>query len=391
MFNNWWRKNSSTILVAVVSSILTAAVILSVNRLSNWSKPSTEQQPSYAQSNTGGTYTKLTVDSNAFVKAQRLVEPAVVYIDVQSNPIGTSVPDNGISPFFRQFLTPQPVEGTGSGFIFRSDGYILTNNHVVSGAQKLQVTLADNRKFSGRVVGVDDTLDLAVIKIEAKNLPVVTLGDSDALEQGQWVLAIGNPLGYHFTVTAGIISALNRSLNPDKEGYLIQTDAAINQGNSGGPLIDLSGNVVGINEAIRVDAQSMGFAIPINMVKKVLNDLTAGRNTKKNSSTKSWMGIAMTDLSKIDPEVLRQQNITATKGIIITQVIQGGPAYKAGLQELDVIMSVDRKTPKDSADLQKIVRSAKIGQTISVLVNRSGQFKVVKVRLESLPDQYAAE
>jgi len=217
------------------------------------------------------------------------------------------------------------------------------------------------------------------------------LGDSDALEQGQWVLAIGNPLGYHFTVTAGIISALNRSLNPDKEGYLIQTDAAINQGNSGGPLIDLSGNVVGINEAIRVDAQSMGFAIPINMVKKVLNDLTAGRNTKKNSSTKSWMGIAMTDLSKIDPEVLRQQNITATKGIIITQVIQGGPAYKAGLQELDVIMSVDRKTPKDSADLQKIVRSAKIGQTISVLVNRSGQFKVVKVRLESLPDQYAAE
>ena len=211
-----WRRYLPLILVAVISSLVTSSVFLTLERMGDVADsaalPTRVETAEPIRSSAG---------DNAFITARRRVEPAVVYIDVQSVQRAPAIPDEGFLPFlspFREFFGPQVRKGTGSGFIFRPDGYILTNAHVVDGAQKLRVTLADKRKFTGQVTGIDREMDLAVIKIEAQGLPAVTFGDSDQLEAGQWVLAIGNPLGYHYTVTAGIVSALNRSLeNPNQK------------------------------------------------------------------------------------------------------------------------------------------------------------------------------
>ncbi|MGE5530387.1 MAG: trypsin-like peptidase domain-containing protein [Patescibacteria group bacterium] len=382
-----WRKYFPFVLVAVVSSLVTASLFLFVEHLGPAPKPAAP--PAAVRP---AAQTRYEVGDNAFINARRRVEKAVVYIDVQTVTRAPLIPDdNDFFPFlspFREFFGPQVRKGTGSGFIFRQDGYILTNAHVVDGAQKLQVTLADKRKFPGRILGMDRELDLAVVKIEADRLPVVTMGDSDRLEAGQWVLAIGNPLGYHYTVTAGIVSALNRSLDPDKKGYLIQTDAAINPGNSGGPLIDLAGNVVGINEAIRADAQGVGFAIPINMANKRLKELSSGRGGGEQAAGRPWMGITMGDLKNLSADVRREYNIQAGEGVFIAQVVADGPADKAGLAALDVIVSIDRRPVKDMESVQTLVRRAKVGQVLSVLVNRAGSFKVLRVKLEAMPARY---
>ena len=364
MYENGWRRYAPFILVAVISSLVTSAVFFTFQRLSPEKKAALQPAPAVQPSS------QIAPGTDVFIAARQRVEPAVVYLDVQSIRQGPSLPDENLFPFlspFREFFGPQIRQGTGSGFIYRADGYILTNAHVVEGAQRLRVTLADKRRFEGRVIGVDRELDLAVVKIEAKGLPTVTMGDSDRLQVGQWVLAIGNPLGYHHTV------------------------AAINPGNSGGPLINLQGEVVGINEAILAEAQGMGFAIPVNMAKQRLEALTKGQGQtkpKEGQTGRPWLGITMGDLGQLPNEIRMEYNIFQREGVFVAEVASDSPAEKAGFQRFDVIVSIDRRSVKTMEEVRQRVQAAKVGQTLSVVVSRRGRYRLLRPRLEPMPLEY---
>jgi serine protease Do len=200
------------------------------------------------------------------------------------------------------------------------------------------------------------------------------------------VLAIGNPFGFHYTVTAGIVSALNRSLDdPEQKGYLIQTDAAINPGNSGGPLIDLNGKVVGINEAIVADAQGMGFAIPINIAQQRLGDLLSGRTQAKG---RSWLGIAMEDLGRLSSGIRREYGITDNKGVVVVEVVPGGPADRAGLRQMDILLAFGNKPVASMAQVRKMVQEAGVGRTIALKIKRRGRAAIIRVKLGVMPAEY---
>ena len=242
----------------------------------------------------------------------------------------------------RRYRELRPVQG--SGFIISSDGYILTNNHMVEGAEKIEVELADGRKFTAEVIGADRDSDVAVVKIDARSLPCLELGDSEALEVGEWVLAIGNPLGLSHTVTAGIVSAKGRSgFGLATLENFIQTDAAINFGNSGGPLINLDGKVIGINTAIYGSSGNIGigFAIPINMAKHAYEQLVESGTVERG-----FLGVMPNDL---DPEMAEAFGLKDNKGVAISEVTEGSAADKAGLRHNDVILELDGK-PVESAD-----------------------------------------
>lgn len=264
-----------------------------------------------------------------------------------------------------------PIKGAGSGFIFSQDGYILTNSHVVREAdqEKINVTLKDGRKFVGRLVGSDTALDLAIVKIEAKGLPVARLGDSDKIRPGEWVIAIGNPYQYGHTVTAGIISATGRELKDIDKHNLIQIDAAINPGNSGGPLVNMQGEVIGISVAVEARAQGIGFAIPINAAKDVLNELLT-----KGKVARPYLGVSMRD---VDGSIAEYLDLPLAQGVIVIDVIDGSPAAKAGLAKYDVILEINQKKVKTSQDLQKEIRSMKVGQKALLLVYRDGKKKLI--------------
>jgi Do/DeqQ family serine protease len=287
----------------------------------------------------------------------------------------------GEQPHQRKF----EKEGIGSGLILRSDGYILTNNHVVGNADTITVMLNDKRKFKGTVVGRDRVTDLALVKIEAKDLHAARLGSSKNLEPGDFVIAIGSPLGYDHSVTLGIISALGRSLDLQNSGYeksvqLIQTDAAINPGNSGGPLLNIHGEVIGINQAIRGDAQNIGFAIPID----VANDISTQLMTK-GTIERPYLGIYMKEL---DEKLAKALGLPVTsKGVAIAGLAQDGPAVQAGLLQGDVIQKVDGKNVVNGKDVQEIVRSHKPGETLSLLILRNGQLKPLSVKIGTYPDK----
>jgi serine protease Do len=312
------------------------------------------------------------------------VGPAVVKIDIvkevkmEENPFKDFEND----PFFKHFfgdeipfnIKPMPEKGTGSGFIINKEGYILTNAHVVEDATEINVTLSDNRKFKGKVVGKDRATDLAVVKIDANNLPVATLGDSSKLRPGDAAIAIGNPYGYSHTVTAGIISALGRSPdNPEEAGNFIQTDAAINPGNSGGPLINIRGEVIGVNTAIIPFAQGIGFAIPINTAKDILEQLI-----KKGKVERAYLGIYM---QSINDELKEYFKLPDKKGVIVADVVNGSPADKAGIQRGDVIKEVDHKKISSPKELQDEVRSHKVGDKIVLLIYRDGHTQFISVKL----------
>jgi S1-C subfamily serine protease len=279
--------------------------------------------------------------------------------------------------------------GTGSGFIITSDGQLLTNAHVVSGAESVEVTLKDGRTFNGRVVGTDPVTDVAVVKINATNLPTVRVGRSDNLVPGQWAIAIGNPLGLDSTVTAGIISATGRSSSqvgvPDKRVSFIQTDAAINPGNSGGPLLNDRGEVIGINTAIRADAQGLGFAIPIETAQRVAQQLLT-----KGKVDHPYLGIQMVDLT---PSIRKQINeesggalrINQDQGVLVVRVMDGSPAAQAGLQQGDVIQKIDNKVVTTAADVQAMVEASEIGSTLRLEINRNGKIQVMALKPAPLP------
>jgi S1-C subfamily serine protease len=333
---------------------------------------------------------------NFIATAVQKVGPAVVRINATrkvANPISDALKNPLLRRFFGEDEQPIPQErierGTGSGFILSEDGELLTNAHVVADTDTVQVTLKDGRSLEGKVVGVDPVTDVAVVKIKANHLPTVKLGNSQNLIPGQWAIAIGNPLGLDNTVTIGIISATDRTSTqvgvPDKRVSFIQTDAAINPGNSGGPLLNAQGEVIGVNTAIRADAQGLGFAIPIETAARIANELfTKGRVEHP------FLGIEMADLSPIKKQQINQENqlnIQQDAGIVIKGVTGDSPAKRGGLLPGDVIQKVNGKPVKISAQVQKLVESSKVGDIIAIEVNRNGKIQTFKVQSGAYPER----
>ncbi len=322
------------------------------------------------------------------VKIVKKAGPAVVNIDTVTmikQPLLPFFDDPFLRKFFgeeyERFTRIIPMRGKGSGFIISSDGYILTNYHVIKNADKIIVTLSDNRRFNARVVGADPTVDVAVIKIDAKNLPTLPLGDSDKVEVGEWVVAIGNPFGLSHTVTVGVISAKGRTIRAGKESFenFLQTDAAINPGNSGGPLLNLKGEVIGINTAIIPYAQGIGFAIPINTAKQILNDLIKYGRVKRG-----WLGVY---IQAMTPSLAGAFGLKKPKGVIVADIVPGSPADKAGLKRGDVILEVNGEAVNSPAELQIAIRSHKAGEKVKLKVWRKNKTITISVRLGELPQE----
>jgi S1-C subfamily serine protease len=348
-------------------------------------------------SSTGGQIGVAGGDSVNFIaSAVQKTGPAVVRINATrkvENPISDALKN----PLFRRFFgdDEQPVpnerieRGTGSGFILSQDGRLLTNAHVVANADTVQVTLKDGRSFDGKVMGVDSVTDMAVVKIDGEKLPTVKIGNSQNLIAGQWAIAIGNPLGLDNTVTIGIISATDRTSAqvgvPDKRVSFIQTDAAINPGNSGGPLLNSQGEVIGVNTAIRADAQGLGFAIPIETAARVANELfTKGRVEHP------FLGIEMADLTPAKKQQINQENslnINQDAGIVIKGVMGNSPAQKGGMLPGDVIQKMNRKPMKTAAQVQKVVESSSVGNILEIEVNRNSKIQILKVQLGAYPSK----
>jgi len=287
--------------------------------------------------------------------------------------------------FFEKFFGSRPNQGfkqrsLGSGFIIDHDGYIVTNNHVVEGADKIKVILKDDREFDAEVKGRDPNTDLALIKIKSDgNLPSIQFGNSDNVKVGEWVMAIGNPFGLEHTVTVGIISAKGRVIGSGPYDDFIQTDASINPGNSGGPLIDMDGKVVGINTAIIAGGQGIGFAIPVNMAKGIIEQLQS-----KGEVTRGWLGIGIQDLSK---ELKDYYGVKGNAGVLVTKVFPGDPAEKAGMRDKDIILEVNGKKVDSSRELSRTIAEAPVGQKTQLLVLRGGTEKEFAIELGKRPDK----
>ncbi len=327
------------------------------------------------------------------IEATKHVKPATEFHwSVPQTPGGGEFPFPFGDRFFRHFfenrLPNQPFtqEGVGSGLIVRKDGYILTNNHVVEGADDLTVKLHDGRELAATVVGRDPATDLAIIKVRADGLPAAQFGDSDQLRVGQWVLAVGDPFGLNDTITSGIVSARGRS-NVHIAQYedFIQTDAAINPGNSGGPLVDLDGRVVGINTAIASrngGNMGVGFAIPINMVKTEMQTLIKGEHV-----TRGWLGIAIQDLT---PGLAESFKYDSTKGALVSDVQSGSPAEKAGLKAGDVVTRFEDKPVTGPSELRNEVAGTSPGTKADVTVFRDGREKNLTVKVGELKEEATA-
>src|SRR5947209_52755 len=318
---------------------------------------------------------------DAFVAVAEHVKPAVVFIKSQHV---ERAQDQRLPPGLEHFVPnlrrqPQVEQGSGSGFIVSGDGYILTNNHVVAGADKVTVKLYDKREFTAKVVGTDPNTDVAVIKIDTRGLPTVQFGNSDSTRVGEWALAIGNPLGeaFAFTVTAGIVSAKGRLLQGLQQSRyaiqdFIQTDTAINPGNSGGPLVNIRGEVVGINTAIYSESggnQGIGFAIPSNVVRRAMNSII-----KKGRVVRGYLGVSIQPVTK---EIAEQFKLDSTRGALVTDVTPGSPADQAGIIHGDVIRRINNTDLRDVNSLMNRVAEAEIGSELSIELIRDGQTKTV--------------
>lgn len=339
--------------------------------------------------------------SKAFVNVVKQAKPAVVNIRVEktttSSQGGFGPEDMFNHPFFDQFFGPQfrrqqpkqrefKQRGQGSGFIISKDGFILTNNHVVEGADSIKVTLSDDRDFTAKVIGTDPQTDVALIKIEdPDNLPVLPLGDSSALEAGEWVIAIGNPFGLSQTVTVGVVSATGRSgVGINEYENFIQTDAAINPGNSGGPLINGRGEVVGINTALFSKTggyMGIGFAIPINMAKSIEDQLQ-----KEGKVTRGWLGVVIQNVSK---ELAESFGLKKAEGILISEVQDDSPASAAGLKQGDVIIRLNNVDLTDVTDLRNRVALLKPESKAMLEIIRDGRKKKIQVSIGEQPSSFA--
>jgi serine protease Do len=331
----------------------------------------------------------------SFADLAEKLSPTVVNISTTKiikgrarSPFGEGMPFQrffGNDDAFRRFFGDMPERefkqnSLGSGFIISSDGYIFTNNHVVEKADKIKVKLSNGKEYDAEVKGRDPNTDIALIKITpAEQLPAVQFGDSDKLRVGEWVFAIGNPFGLDHTVTAGIVSAKGRVIGSGPYDNFIQTDASINPGNSGGPLFNLNGEVVGINTAIVAQGQGIGFAIPINTAKSIVNDLKM-----KGSVTRGWLGISIQDVTDDISETLKLKD---KKGALVGQVFEGDPADKAGVKTGDIIIEIKGKAIQDSHELLRIVAALTVGENIRVKVWRDGKEKVFEITVDERKDE----
>ncbi|MFM6194269.1 MAG: HhoA/HhoB/HtrA family serine endopeptidase [Planktothrix sp.] len=337
-------------------------------------------------------------DPNLVSSVVEQVGPAVVRINATKT-VESQVPEAFNDPFFQRFFgsqmpnAPQQeiVRGSGSGFIVNSNGQIITNAHVVDGATKVSVVLKDGRQFEGKVIGTDPVTDVAVVKIEANNLPTVKVGNSEALQPGELAIAIGNPLGLDNTVTVGIVSATGRSGSqvgiPDKRVSFIQTDAAINPGNSGGPLLNQNGEVIGMNTAIIQGAQGLGFAIPINQVQHIAEQISTTGKVQH-----PYLGISMVTLSPEVKESLNQDpnspiSVNEDQGILIVRVMPNSPAHQSGLRAGDVIVQVENKPVTKADEVQQAVENVSVGSSLKMEIKRQGQPFNLDVKTGAIPSQ----
>lgn len=341
------------------------------------------------------------IDTNTFVRIAAKEKPAVVNISTTKtvkgsrfsrfhefgDSFGNKSPFEDFfgDDFFRRFFGDIPQKefkekSLGSGLIISQDGYILTNNHVIENADDIKVKLSDEEVYEAKIIGKDSKTDLALIKIEAKNdLPIAILGDSDELQVGEWVMAIGNPFGLNQTVTVGVVSAKGRVIGSGPYDDFIQTDASINPGNSGGPLINTKGEVIGINTAIIASGEGIGFAIPINMAKDIFDDLK-----EKGRVVRGWLGVT---IQKITPELAKSFKLKTKEGALVASVIKDDPADKAGIKQGDVIIELDGKEIKTSRELVNKVASIKVGKKIKVKLIRDGKKIKVTVKVGERPDE----
>ncbi|MBS1957715.1 MAG: trypsin-like peptidase domain-containing protein [Cyanobacteria bacterium SZAS-4] len=325
--------------------------------------------------------------SNTIADIAQSVAPAVVNIEGFKARTQTAIPGIDLPlPFknYEYYFNGQRMQApeshnTGSGFIVRSDGYIVTNAHVVRGANKIKVTLNDKRVFDAKVVGTDGFSDIAVLKIDLDKLPVANMGTSSTIRPGEFAIAIGSPLGFDHTVTFGIISAVNRAVT-DINGNInfIQSDVAINPGNSGGPLLNLNGEVIGVNTAIQSHAQNIGFSIPIDIAKSVANDLIDHKTIQR-----PWLGIAML---VVDEATSKATGREVNKGVLISKVIEGSPAKSSGLLPADVIEKIDGLEVSTPKAVQDIVKAHKVSDIIHFSVFRNGNYNI-PVTIGQYPDK----
>ena len=339
-----------------------------------------------------GSTTALNALGNAFADVAEKVNPAVVTISTETVVSGRQRSPFSGSPFEDFFRRMYPQEGfkqqgLGSGVLVQSDGIILTNNHVIENADDIVVRLIDGREFAAEVKGRDPRTDLAVISIDASSLPSVNLGNSDEIRVGQWVLAVGSPLGEQFahTVTAGIVSAKGRTgVGLTQYEDFIQTDAAINPGNSGGALVNLKGELVGINTAIASRSGGnigIGFAVPANLAKKVMNDILS-----KGKVVRGWLGVGIRDLTS---EIADMYELQSTDGILIREVFADGPAESAGIEAGDIVVEVSGRKVRNTTELSTLIGSTEPGTSLKLTVIRDGNKKNVSVTLAEYPEDGA--
>ncbi|ACL68826.1 S1C family serine protease [Halothermothrix orenii] len=338
-------------------------------------------------------------DTNIFADIAAKVDAGVVKVTSYTKVQGGQYSDPFFNdPFFRYFFgdqlpypeqQPRLEEGFGTGFIVSKDGYIVTNEHVIHGAEKIEVTIKGfDKPVPAEIAWSDFSLDLAVLKVNVdRDLTPIKLGDSDKIRPGDWVIAIGNPFGFEHTVTIGVVSALGRPIQiPTQDGQvrtyrnLIQTDAAINPGNSGGPLLNIDGEVIGINTAVSAQGQGIGFAIPANEVKEIVNDLKT-----KGEVIRPWIGIYM---NKITPDVKEYFNLDNTEGAIIVGVVENSPAAEAGIKPYDIIKEIDRKPVNTPEDVVNIVKNKKVGDKVLLKILRNGDPRLIFVEIGKRPNQF---
>jgi serine protease Do len=331
----------------------------------------------------------------SFVELAKELKPAVVNISTTKvihrgrqgftpfqSPFGERSPFRDFFDKFFEDMVPKDFKQTslGSGFIIDKDGYILTNYHVIQGADEIKVKLSNEKEFKAEIIGKDPKTDIALIKIKSwKNLPVVKLGDSDKLEVGEWVVAIGNPFGLDHTVTAGIVSAKGRIIGAGPYDNFIQTDASINPGNSGGPLINLKGEVIGINTAIIASGQGIGFAIPVNMAKGLIPQLK-----EKGKVVRGWLGIV---IQKVTPDLAKSFGLRETEGALVADVVEGSPADKAGIKRGDIIIEVDGEKIDEINKLSRFVATLNVGKEAKIKIIRDGKESTLKVIIGEFPEK----